>query len=359
MVEKSHKIRIKDIAVLAGVSEGTVDRVLHDRGDVSAKSLEAVKKVLDEINYSPNLLARSLASKKQYWFVCLFPVFQQGEYWERVDKGFDLAAQDFLHYNVHIEKQYYNQYDPQSFVNESNNILQNNPDAVFISPIFRNETLDFITELTKRHIPFSFIDSMIEETEFLTYYGQNSFKSGYIAAKLLLNSLDEGSQVLVIRNRRKGSVSNQTLSRNKGFMHYIQDNKLDNKLELIHVEFDNNDETSNRIALNQAFLTHSNIKAAITFNSRVYCLAMHLDALNQTKVRLIGYDLLDQNVVYLQQGIINCLIAQRPDKQAYFTVRDMCRELIFRQGIKKINYVPIDLLMKENIEDYIKFSEYI
>ena len=64
MNEINHKIRIKDIANLAGVSEGTVDRVLHHRGDVSAKSLEAVTKVLDEINYKPNLLARSLASKK-------------------------------------------------------------------------------------------------------------------------------------------------------------------------------------------------------------------------------------------------------------------------------------------------------
>ncbi len=115
----------------------------------------------------------------------------------------------------------------------------------------------------------------------------------------------------------------------------------------------------NRNVLEQIFSSNSNIKAAITFNSKVYRLAMHLEALSQTNIRLIGYDLLDQNVLYLQKGIIDFLIAQRPDKQAYFTVRDMCRELIFGQEIKKINYVPIDLLMKENIEDYIQFSENI
>lgn len=359
MTEQNPKIRIKDIAILAGVSEGTVDRVLHNRGDVSDKSREAVTKVLEEMNYSPNLFARSLASKKQYRFECLFPSFNQGEYWENIDRGFDLAAHDFLHYNVRIEKQFFNQYDPQSFINASSKALENNPDAVFISPIFKNETLSFTSELTKRLIPFSFIDSMIEEAGFLTYYGQNSFKSGYIAAKLLLSSLVDGSQVLVIRTHRKGAASNQTLSRSSGFMQYIQDNKLDNKLELIHIEFDNNDESLNRNALNHVFSINSNIKAAITFNSKVYRLAMLLEELNQTKIRLIGYDLLAQNVIYLQQGIINCLIAQRPDKQAYFSIRDMCRELIFHQGIKKINYVPIDLLMKENIEDYIQFSENI
>lgn len=359
MKENNHKIRIKDIAVLAGVSEGTVDRVLHNRGDVSEKSKEAVTKVLEEMNYSPNLFARSLASKKQYRFVCMFPSFQSGEYWECVDKGFSLATSEFLHHNVIIEKSYFNQYDVQSFITVSGNILENLPDAVFIAPVFKDETLNFTSELNKREIPFSFIDSMLDEAPFLTYYGQDSFKSGYIAAKLLLGLLGEGSQVIVIRTRRIGSGSNQTLSRSKGFRHFIQENQLENKIEIINVEFSNSDEAENREILKKVFETYPNIKAAITFNSKVYRLASHLEAIQQTKVRLIGYDLLDENVKCLEQGIINFLIAQRPDKQAYLSVRDMCRELIFRQEIRKINFVPIDILMKENIEDYINFNEII
>ena len=41
---------IKDIAELAGVSKGTVDRVIHKRGKVSSKALEQVNKVLDQNN---------------------------------------------------------------------------------------------------------------------------------------------------------------------------------------------------------------------------------------------------------------------------------------------------------------------
>jgi len=357
MKEINPKIRIKDIAILAGVSEGTVDRVLHQRGDVSEKSKQAVTKVLEEMNYTPNIYARSLASKKQFRFVCLFPQFEIGEYWETVDKGFDLAAQDFIHHNVHINKRYFNQFDVNSFESISAGVLNDEPDAVFISPIFREETVKFTNELQERKIPFSFIDSMIDGHNFLTYYGQNSFKSGYIAAKLLLSSLPDCSQILVIRTKRKGSVSNQTLSRNAGFLQYIQEFKLENQFQLINIEFNNSDEESNRKALEDVFLANSNIKAAITFNSKVYRLAMHLHAINHANVRLIGYDLLDQNVSYLQQGVISYLIAQRPDKQAYFTVRDMCKELIFKQEIKKINYVPIDILLKENIEDYMNFTE--
>ncbi len=357
MEDKSHKIRIKDIAVLAGVSEGTVDRVLHNRGNVSEKSREAVNKVLEEMNYTPNLFARSLASKKHYRFVSMIPTFLDEEYWESVDKGFDQAALDFVHHNVSIEKKYFNQFDVNSFVEVAEEILDNLPDAVFLAPIFKAESLVFTNKLTERGIPFSVIDSLIPEANFLTYYGQNSFQSGYIAAKLLLSSLPAKTQILIIRTQRKGSVSNQTIMRYNGFMQYIQDNELSNYFEIINVEFKNDDEKSNQAVLEDVFAKNKNIKAAITFNSRVYRLAKYMEELNQSKIRLIGYDLLSQNINYLQQGVINCLIAQRPDKQSYFTVRDMCRELIFRQEIRKINYVPIDILLKENIEDYMRFVE--
>ena len=358
MRETNQKIRIKDIAALAGVSEGTVDRVLHNRGDVSAKSREAVKKVLEEMNYSPNLFARSLASKKIYRFVCLYPAHQAGTYWEEIDKGFDMAAVDFMHYNVLIEKQYFNQYDAQSFETVSKKILTDDlPDAVIIAPVFREETMAFTNELTSHGIPFSFIDSLVEDAGYVTYYGQNSFESGYIAAKLMLVSLPAGSQILVGRTHRKGSLSNQTISRYKGFMSYIEKYHLHDQFEIIPVEFINDDENLNRKLLEDVFTTHTNIKAAITFNSKVHRLAMHLQGLNYTNIRLIGYDLLEQNVKYLQQGVINFLIAQRPDKQAYFSVRDMCKQLIFKQEIRKINYVPVDILLKENIEDYLNFTE--
>lgn len=341
---------------MAGVSEGTVDRVLHERGEVSEKSREAVQKVLDEINYSPNLLARSLASKKHYHFACLIPMHKATDYWESVEKGFSQAAIDYLHYNIHIERKYFNQFDANSFVDVSKELVKSQPDAVIMAPIFRNETLAFTKELQHLEIPFSFIDSMIEDADFLTYYGQNSFQSGYIAAKLLLNSLPDAAQVLVLRTDRKGAVSNQTIARINGFMSFVSENKLSN-IELIHLEMNDENEDANREILSDVFSKNTNIKAAITFNSRVYRLANHLEILQHADVRLIGYDLLQKNVDYLKQDIVSYLIAQRPEKQAYFTIRDMCAKLIQKQSITKINYVPIDILIKENIEDYMQFGE--
>ena len=75
---------IKDIARMAGVSAGTVDRVLHNRGDVSPQSKAKVQKVLDEIHYQPNVFAIGLAAKKKYSFVCLIPYYIEHDYWHSV-----------------------------------------------------------------------------------------------------------------------------------------------------------------------------------------------------------------------------------------------------------------------------------
>ena len=357
MKEQKGKIRIKDIAVLAGVSEGTVDRVLHKRGDVSAKSLEAVNKVLEDINYTPNFFARSLASKKQFRFVCFFPEFKEFDYWHAVSTGFEIAAKEFANYNVLVEMKCFNQFDSQSFVNNAESILATNPDAVLIAPIFRDESLKFISQLSLNNIPFSFIDSMLEDTNFITYYGQHSFQSGYIAAKFSLEPCVENSQILVVTTKRNGALSNQTIGRYNGFVQYIIDNEYHAKVEVVKVELIDNDDEFNNVKLNEIFNNYHNIRTVVTFNSKVFALAEYLEKMNKANIKLIGYDNLEQNVEYLKKGHVSYIIAQRPEKQSYLSVRDMCNYLVFNQEVRKVNYVPIDVLMKENVDYYMDFRE--
>lgn len=57
----NHKITIKDVAQAAGVSTQTVSRVLNNRPDVSPDTRQRVQKVIEELGYAPNVLARSLS----------------------------------------------------------------------------------------------------------------------------------------------------------------------------------------------------------------------------------------------------------------------------------------------------------
>ncbi len=90
------RIRIKDIARLADVSVGTVDRVLHGRTGVSEASRKRVEEILKQLDYQPNMYASALASNKKYLFVCLLPQHKEGDYWTDVELGMKRAVETFL-----------------------------------------------------------------------------------------------------------------------------------------------------------------------------------------------------------------------------------------------------------------------
>jgi len=58
---------------MAGVSIGTVDRVIHNRGEVAEETKLKVQKILEETNYSPNVMAQVLKSKRRFHLVSLLP----------------------------------------------------------------------------------------------------------------------------------------------------------------------------------------------------------------------------------------------------------------------------------------------
>jgi DNA-binding LacI/PurR family transcriptional regulator len=57
---------IKGVAKAAGVSTQTVSRVINDRPDVSPDTRERIQQVIEELNYQPSALARSLIQQRSY-----------------------------------------------------------------------------------------------------------------------------------------------------------------------------------------------------------------------------------------------------------------------------------------------------
>ena len=63
-------ITIYDIAEKAGVSAMTVSRVINNTGRISEETRKRVRKVMEELHYIPNALARSFVSQKTNLFPC-------------------------------------------------------------------------------------------------------------------------------------------------------------------------------------------------------------------------------------------------------------------------------------------------
>jgi LacI family transcriptional regulator len=99
-------------------------------------------------------------------------------------------------------------------------------------------------------------------------------------------------------------------------------------------------------------MRNNTAKAGIVFNSRVNIVASYFFQRNINDFFLIGYDATEANIPFLKNGIVSHLIAQRPEEQGYNSVRALFLHILRNQPVEKINFMPIDILIKENIDYY-------
>jgi DNA-binding LacI/PurR family transcriptional regulator len=67
------KTTIYHIAKAAGVSTATVSKVLNNTGRISDKTAKKILKIVDELRYSPNILASAMKGKHTYQIALLIP----------------------------------------------------------------------------------------------------------------------------------------------------------------------------------------------------------------------------------------------------------------------------------------------
>ena len=346
------RIRIKDIAQLADVSVGTVDRVIHGRTGVSEASRKRVEEILKQLDYQPNMYASALASNKQYIYCCLLPQHAEGEYWTAVEAGIHNAVETYSDFNVSVRLSYYDPYDYRSFEEAATRILEQRPDGVMLAPTTPRHTKPFTDRLGELLIPYIYIDSNIADEPALSFFGQNSHQSGYFAARMLmLLAGEEAREVVIFRKINEGIVgSNQQERREIGFRRYMDEHYPHCRIwELdLHAKQDSRDTEM----LDAFFQAHPAVKNGITFNSKAYIIGEYLSNRGRQDFNLMGYDLLQRNVDCLKKGSIFFLIAQQPTLQGFDGIRTLCEHLILKKEVSREHFMPIDLLTKENIEFY-------
>jgi len=309
--------------------------------------------IIAELEYQPNILASTLASKKTYSFAVLVPEpISQEAYWTKPLVGVRKAFQEVHQYGVNIEIHLFNQSNSQTFTDEAELILHSQPDGVVLAPLFSREAKLFISELKKRKIPYVFIDSNIEDSEKLSYIGQDSFQSGTLAAKLLDYSIPENASILILHFAKLRDNLNHLVQREKGFYEYFKTYNPEGKRKLITLEIDDPTSISFSEKLEEALDINHVVKGIFVTNSQVYHLAEFLEQTGLSGIRVIGHDLISKNILYLKKGTVDFLICQRPEEQGYNSVFTLFNHIILKKPVTTDNYTSIDIITKENLDYY-------
>ncbi|MFV0266071.1 MAG: substrate-binding domain-containing protein [Draconibacterium sp.] len=353
-IESNRQIRIKDIAARAKVSIGTVDRVLHNRGEVAESTRKKILEIVEELNYQPNILASTLASKKSAVFATLMPQpLSEDAYWSKPSKGAQKRIAELRQYGLQMQPFMFNQGDSKSFEKEAQRILELQPDGVALAPFFKKEALRFIDQLNELNIPFVFIDSEIRDAGQLSYIGQDSYQSGLVSGKLLDMILPDGN-ILVIHFAREMDNQNHLIQREKAFYDWFSQ-QTGSPHQLFTTDVADTDDPAWEEKIENK-IRSNHIQGIFVTNSKVFNVGSLLEKKGINNIKVIGHDLLKENVSYLKKGLVHFLICQRPEEQGYEAINKLFRSVVQKRTIDEKNYTSIDIITKENVDYYKEFK---
>lgn len=339
------QMTITEIARLAGVSIGTVDRVLHKRGRVSQETIERVMDIVNDYGYEPNTFARNLKLSKHFTIGVMLPLLHsEYGYWNLIYEGILKAAKELSTLSVSIDMVEFDRTRAESFLEAGVRLTNRQPDALLLAPVVPEPTMKFLANHPA--LPYAFIDSPLPDTEPSSCVAQNPFKGGFLAGRMMhLLSKGNGTFV-VVQTHRNAYNSKQRASGFISFFDTVPGSRV------INMEISAKDAGAKEIEA--AYAQHPDLKGIFVVNDSVHRIAQAVSSLgrkNQTV--LIGYDVIEPNRKAMEEGKVDCLISQRPDFQGYTAVYQLYRKAMLNQQPEKNINVPIDIVLVENLETYV------
>lgn len=349
------KIRIKDIAEMSGVSAGTVDRILHNRGNVSESARIAVEEVLNKVNYRPNIHISGLSLKRKYKVAIITPNIMEGEYWESIHSGISYALEEYENIRVKCLIHTYNQYDIFSCREVYNTVSELDADAVIIGPTFKEETVTLCKQLDEKDIPYVFIDTPLENTDPLAFFSSNHYVCGYLVGKLITAIIPSNGDIGMLQAVRIGDESAYTsILRKQGLNDYLAEKSLGNNVKMIPFSAMEPEKFDDQ--LTEFLHKNENIRGVVVLNSRGGIVADYFSRNDIKDIRLVCLDLTAPNIKGLKDGYIDFLIGQEPEHQGFLAMKTVIEYLVYRRPLRVENFTQLDILTRETIGYYNQFN---
>lgn len=348
--KESMAITIKQIAVKAGVSRGTVDRVLHNRGGVKPDIAEHVRMIAQELGYKPNRAARLLAARKQPVKIgCMLPAIGN-PFFDEVIKGIYLAREELADFGVTVCVKQIRGYDTQEHMQAIRELVEREKcNALCLSTIDTPEIRAYVNRVCAQDIPVVAFNTDLTDTKRICYVGTNYFNGGSTAAGLLASVVkDEKQRILVFTGSLRMKGHNERL---QGFTQTLGDRRVPYEIMDIF-ETQDSDEVAHAKAL-MALSRHNNINCIymVAAGAAGVCRAVEESGLTGADIVMIANDAVPSTKEYLRKGIIRFTICQEPVLQGYRAVQRVFDYIMGDEaGAQQDWFTDTVIKVKENLD---------
>lgn len=334
---------IKDIADLAGVSRGTVDRVLNNRGAVNPQTAEKIMDIVRALGYRPNKAGLALAAQKKKYKIGVILFSENNPFFDEVMTGVQAKSEELQSYGITtITKRV--EFDMEAQLSAIHELLEAGIHGLMLAPYNHMRIQEKIDELVEMQIPVVTVNTDIDGSRRMAYVGSDYFRGGCTAAGLLA-LMTEGEVNLGIITGSSNVLCHT--ERIKGLRH-----TLESSYPRIHVVqiLENHDDEFESYALTRQLLKEQPKLDALFFAAAgVYggCRAVMESGCHP---KVVTFDEVPTTLEMLKKGVISATISQQPFQQGFRSL-DILFEYL-TSGVlpeRELDFVEHSIKIRENI----------
>ncbi|MDE7275162.1 MAG: LacI family DNA-binding transcriptional regulator [Lachnospiraceae bacterium] len=336
---------IKEIAALAGVSRGTVDRVLNNRGSVNPATAEKINEIAKALDYKPNKAGLALAAQKKKLKLGVILFSTDNPFFADVLKGVTEKAEDLSGYSCTVlVKQIPINVDAQ--LNAIDELLSEEVNGIALAPHNDDRIRVRINELHEQGIPVVTLNTDIENSRRIAYVGSNYTKSGATAAGLLKRMTHGAVSIGIITGSSDILCHTERIA---GFTDTLQSEQ--ERMHIVSIIETQDDEIESYEQTLRLLKEHPEINALFFAAGGVYGGCRAITSLGMAdKLCVIAFDKADTTEQFLREGVLSAVICQQPRIQGKKPLDLLFTYLTSGElPEKEYNYTAVDIRILENI----------
>lgn len=337
---------IKDIARAAGVSRGTVDRVINGRGGVKPELAEKIRRLVEEMSYRPNRAGKVLAAlKKPVRIGCFLPGVDNGFFGDII-RGFQQAERELSDFGVSLEFSQVKGFDPETHSGAIRELASRNVAGLCVSTVDVPKVQETLNSIIEQGIPVIAVNSDLSHTRRLCYVGCNYRENGRTAAGILSLLGKSPANLLIMTGSLNMQGHNQRIS---GFLDTLREKAKPFGVSEIYESGD--DEKVAYAKTLAALERHPEVNCLYITSAGVSGACRAVKELNLAgKMTILTFDCAPQTKQLIQEGVIAATICQEPFKQGYDSVQLFFEYFVNGKVPKKSHfYTDTVIKIRENL----------
>ena len=338
-------VTIKQIAELCGVSRGTVDRVLNDRGNVKPEKRQLVLDTAKKLHYQPNPAGKALAARKKNPVVGVLIASEGVHFFDDVLLTMQKAAKKYESYGMKViwrSMRGFSVEEQCRIIDE----LHEEVNALIINPVNHPEVIKKLDQLVDDGVFVVTINNDVESSRRHCYVGTDYFKGGETAGALLQMIGPKSIRAGVLLGSLNMLGHRQRLN---GFLKILEKHP---DFQFMGVKENNDDDMISYEETRQLLTSHPETNALFVVSSGAYGAARAVLTMNRRDIVMIVFDTIPSTIRMMRDHVIQCAIYQHPHQQGRRAMQVVFDYLVNGIRPEYENYIiRNEIRILENVED--------